>query len=285
MTAMEDGLARARRALGTVSGELDVTWDDVLERAQAGCEVVPVVPLGDARRRRPTTSRRVAVAAALVALVAGIGGVVHAMAGRDAPLPPAGTASVVAPEPLDSDVGPSSDAAQVIVDRARDAFHGTLWCGASLKAGDPRTALLLDEGLGPSALDDEHGKRGRSADGELVAVDTGTGTWWKLRSAADIVADRPDLQAAIAALQLLVDKGGTWRPADDGTPDAVTVDVGAGPVTVVVDRRSGLPARVIPAVGGTGGLDVVWLSCAIPTDGGAGDVTVPPGYADASDSR
>lgn len=276
MTTVDDELTRARRALDSVSGELGLTWGEVLDRVEEGREVVPVVPLGGSRRPRRTTGRRVAVAAVLVAVLAGGIGTARGLVGRSTPLPPAGTVSVATPDPVDSHGPPSSDAAQLIVDRVREAFRTTAFCGATLRASDPRTALALDRGLAPTALDDDRGKRGRLADGELVAVDATTGTWWKLGSAADIVADRPDLRAGIAALQLLVDKGGTWRPADDGTPDAITTDVGDVPVTAVVDPRTGLPAQLVPA-SSPSGLTVTWLTC----DASAGEpatVTIPPGY-------
>jgi hypothetical protein len=280
---MENELARARRALGPVSGELDVTWDDVLARAKAGEESVPVLPLSSPRPPGPARARRVAVAAGLVAALAlGISTASHLLVGRSASTPPAGSGSVATPHPVDSHVASSSDSAQVIVDRARDALRATPWCGADLQADDPRTALALDEGLEPTALDDARGKRSWTGDGERVTVDTWTSTMWKVESAADLLADRPDLQAAVAALRLLVDEGGTWRRAGDDTPDAITVDVNGTPVVVTVDAQTDLPTRLTTATP-AGTFDVTWLSCDSSDDGPA-TVTVSPGDVGGSAS-
>ncbi|WP_149202483.1 hypothetical protein [Actinotalea subterranea] len=281
MTGMEDEMARARRALGSVSGELDVTWDDVLARAKAH-EYVPVLPLTGPRPPRPARVRRVAAAAGLVATLAlGLTTGAQVLAGRIDSTPPAGGA-VATPDPLNGDATSSTDSAQVAVDRARDALRTAAWCRATLQAADPRTALGLDARLEPTVLDDADGKRAWTQDGGRVTVDSTTGTAWNLESPADLVADRPDLQVAIAALRLLVDGTGTWRAADDDAPDTLVVDVGGTSVVVAMDARTDLPARVSTA-DPAGTFDISWLACT-GSDDGSPTATVPPDGTDGPPS-
>lgn len=280
MTSMDDELERARRAMRATAGELELTWGDVLERVDAEPETVPVVPLGGLRRTpHAPPVRRVAIAAALVVVfAAGASGLAAALQPHAVPTPPAALPVAIAPDPQTTRPAANYEAAQVVLDRVHDAFRHIAFCAVALRSDDLVTTLWLDKGLNPALLVDAQGQRGRTEGGSYVAVDDTMRTWMPLASSDDLLTDRPDLQAEVAALRLLVEGGGNWGPADDGSPDAVTAVVDGRVITLTVDPASAVPTRVVEAGSAGDELAMGWLT-ACTDDTPAPTVTVPSGYA------
>lgn len=281
MTDMDDDLARARRALRRVSGELDLTWGDVLARVD-GEEIAPVVPVGDVRRH--DRRRWLAAAAALVVVLGGAGTGLAVDRHRSAPpalLPPA--ASGAAPTTGADPPAHGSDKAQAIVDQALEALGGTDWCGVALVAATPRLVLDLDPDLTPVALLGTTGRSGRTSDGTLVEIDDTGRTWRVLGSPAEMLAGRPALATAVHALHQFLDDKGVWLPPDERNAPGVTASVDGETVALVVDPRTEGLTRLVPE-SAPAGFDVTWLPCDGSTNVSQ-KVSVPDDYARVADDR
>lgn len=293
---MDDELARARRALRAVDTELSLTWGDVLDGVdRAGGtdarrrETVPVLPLD----RRPTRRRRVAGVAAAAALVVALGLGAGAFVDRrtgDDRVPPADSGAPATP-PGPSAVASSAvpDAAQLLVDLARQARRDADPCAVLLTSKEPKAVVIVaDADLVPVRVLLGGTWMGRTPDGTAVGVDDRTETWWVATGRDDLLADQPGLAAAVAALRrLTVDGGRTWSLAGDGAATTLRTAVATGVATgsgavgvdVTLDRATGLPVRVQPD-GGTA-LDVLWRRCGDVDTDRLLVVEVPDGYTRA----